>query len=174
MGKFSNNKKTVKKKKQNNGYFAQNEKKFGKDFLKTKREEDIKRDAPRIFKDIAFCFGDVGSIGCYFLDKKFVNTLYLYAYNMYIEYDMTTKGLTAYINSELKNNTVLDPKYGVEDMIKTKSKLSASYCIIAQGLNNILNTLTMEKGIDRLALYCHVCAILKQMSLQLKDYRYVL
>lgn len=174
MGKFNNNKKTAKKKKQNNGYFAQNEKKFGKDFLKTKREEDIKRDAPRIFKDIAFCFGDIGPIGGYFLDKKFVNTLYLYASSMYIEYDMTAKGLTAYINTELQNNTMLDPRAGVDEMIKTKSKLAAAYGIIAQGFNNILNTLTMEKGIDRLALYCHVCAILKQMSLQLKDYRYVL
>ena len=174
-GKFNNKKGGMKKsKKLNNGYFAQNVKKFGKNFIASKRDDEIKRDAPRVFKDIAFCYGDVGSIGEYFIDKRFVNSLYQYALSMYTEYELTSKGLIAYMNSEAEKNISIDPRMGIDEMIKTKTKQAAAYSIIVQGLNNILNTLKMESNLDRLALYCHVCITLKQISIQLKDYRYVL
>lgn len=171
-GKFNSKKKS---KRNNNGYFSQNIKKFGKDFIKNKRDDEIKRDISRIFKDVAFSAGQTGSYGEFFLDKRFVTALYQEASSRCMEYEYTSKGLVAYMNEEAKNSSV-DPRTEKEisEMIQTKSKLAVAYGIISQGLNNILNTLKIGKQSDRLVLYCKVCMILKQMSMQLKDYRYVL
>ena len=171
MGKFKKNQNN-KKRQNTNGYFARNSKQYGKDFIKAKRDDEIRRDAPRIFKDIAFCMGDIGGISEFFLEKRFVNVLYQYSATMYLEYDTTAKGLMAYIKDN--TNMPLDPKAQVDNMIQTKTKLAAAYGIIAQSLNNILNVLTMNKHADRLALYVMISTVLKQMSIQLKDYRYIL
>ena len=81
MGKGKNNKKGNKN--SNNGYFFQNAQKYGEDFLKRKRADEIKKDAPRIFKDIAFANGSVGSITKYFMNYSFVRNLMFVADEFY-------------------------------------------------------------------------------------------
>ena len=173
MAKFNNKRNGQKKKNNNsNGYFAKNVKQFGKDFIKSKRDVDIRRDAPRIFKDIAFSMGEVGLIAEFFLDRRFVNQLYIQSTESFMEYDTTSKGLVAYMKDS--SNPPFDPKANIENMIQTKTKLAAAYSIIAQALNSILNVLQANKNADRLALYVMIGGILRQLSMQLKDYKYVL
>ena len=163
-----------KKKPNQNGYFASNIKRSGKDFLKLKRDDELRRDAPRIFKDIAFCFGDVGQIVPYFMDKRLVTILYQYAKNASIEYSMTSKGLSTYVQNNAQDPTLSDPTLAIEDMIKTKAKLASAYSIINGSLNNLINILSVDQNLDKLVLYCHIGMELKAMSVRLKDYRYLL
>lgn len=171
---FKNKKQQKGKRSNNNGYFAQNVQRFGKDFLKRKRPDDVKRDAPRVFKDIAFCNGYVGSITEYFLDPQFVKNLILAANESYQEYSLTVVGLTTYIQQQTGSG-VIAPQDQVQEMIVLRSKQKEAYDIILAGLNNIIIELdNLKMGKDRLAVYMTVCGFLKQISFNLKNYRYVI
>lgn len=170
-----NNKPNQKKKQNNNnGYFVQNSQKFGKDFLSKKRSNDIKRDAPRIFKDIGFSNGFVGSIGEYFLDRSFIKNLIIVASEQYQEYSATVTGLTMYYKAQSESG-MLNPEEKIQEVLNMRSKQAEAYNIILIGLNNILNEIdTLKFGRDKLSVYLSVCEYLRSISFNLKPYRHLI
>lgn len=171
MNKAKNNKKGNKN---NNGYFIQNAQKYGDDFLKRKRADEIKRDAPRIFKDIAFAGGNVGSITKYFMNYSFVRNLIFVADELYKIENATCIGLNSYYQQQT-NNGCYQEEERIPDILSRKSQSREAYNIIVSGLNNIIRELdNIKLGKDKIAVYLSVGKYLKGMSLGLKNYRYML
>lgn len=170
----------LKKKKENlakppkSTYFSQNVEKFGPDFLKKKRPDELKRDAIRIFRDIAHSRGYVGQIGQYFTAGyyNFVKIMREAANAMLVEENAVVVGLSTYVKNMQDMGT--QPDAAVLDSFNShKGKLKALQ-IINTGLDNILVVIDLNNPWDNNYKYVHVCGTLKSMSIQLKDYKYYL
>lgn len=158
----------------NNGYFVQNAQRFGKDFHKRKRPDEIQRDAPKIFKDIAFMRGHVGSIVEYFMDHQFVYNILMVADDKLRYANASYIGLSTYYNQQVASGTYNNDER-IPEYMNDLSKQVDAYSIITTRLNNILNEIgSLKQGKDRMAVYVSVGNYLKSMSFALKDYRYKL
>lgn len=170
----------LKKKKENlakppkSTYFSQNVEKFGPEFLKKKRPDELKKDAIRVFKDIAHSRGYVGQIGMYFTtgNYNFVKIMREAANTMLVEENAVVVGLSTYVNNMQCSGTQLDPSVEVS-YNSHKGRLKALQ-IINTGLDNILSIIDLNNPWDNNYKYVKVCGVLKSMSLQLKDYKYYL
>lgn len=158
------------KKKSRPGYFEQNIRDFGEDFLEKKTAKDIDRDAQRVFKDIAFRSpDDVVTIAPYFENRTFLNNLANSANNVYFEKYIIYSGV--YMFSTAPNNPLLNnPYYDINrTLMKVKGEYEA-YTIITRYLNNIINV--MNSGNDGVWINSMIIDNLRSMSVALKSYRY--
>lgn len=175
---MKNNKKLKSKKEKMNKppkstYFSQNAEKFGPDFLRKKRPDELKRDAIRIFKDIAHSRGYVGGLGVYFTNNyNFVKLMREAANTMVLEENAVVLGLSTYVNNMQSQGTQLDDNV-MFSYDNHKGKLKA-LSIIGTGLDSILAIIDLSNTWDNVYKYVKVCGVLKSMSLQLKDYKYYL
>lgn len=171
MGKMKGKKQP---KQNNNGYFAQNALKYGDDFLKRKRSDELKRDAPKIFKDIAFAGGRVGSITKYFMNQSFVRNISFVADELYKTENASCIGLNIYYRQSIEQGTYNEDER-LLDVLNKKAQQAEAYNIILTGLNNIVRELdSIKVGKDKMAVYYMVGKYLKSMSINLKNYRFVL
>ncbi len=174
MGKKFKNKQPQKPKNNNNSYFVQNSLRYGKDFHKRKRPDELKKEAPRIFKDIAFMRGRVGDIVEYFMDFQFVNNIRMVADDEYRCNNATCVGLTTYYQQQMSAGTYNQDER-IPEYLNEKTRVTEAYCIISTGLNNILNELdSLNRGRDRMSVYLSVGNYLKSMSINLGEYRHIL
>jgi len=158
----------------NNGYFVQNAQKYGEDFHKRKRPDDLRKEAPKIFKDIAFMRGNIGSIIKYFMDYQFVNNIMIVADDEYRCKNATCIGLSTYYNQQMANGTY-NKDQRIPEFLNEVTRQTEAYNIITTRLNNILNELdSLKRGKDKMAVYVSIGNYLKSMSISLKDYRYLL
>lgn len=158
----------------NNGYFVQNAQRFGKDFHKRKRPDEIQKDAPKIFKDIAFMRGHVSDIIEYFMDHQFVYNILIVADDKLRCANATHIGLSTYYNQQMASGTYNTDEKILEYMNDYSRQVEA-YTIITSRLNNILNEIgSLKQGKDRMSVYVSIGNYLKSMSFALKDYRYKL
>lgn len=170
----------LKKKKENlnkppkSTYFSQNAEKFGADFLKKKRPDELKRDAIRVFRDIAHSRGYVGQIGTYFTtnNMNFVKIMRESANTMLVEENAIVVGLSTYVKNMQDMGTQPDESV-LFSFNSHKGKLKALQTINT-GLDNILSIIDLNNTWDNIYKYVKVCGVLKSMSLQLKDYKYYL
>lgn len=172
MGKkFKNNKK---KQNNNNGYFAQNVQRFGENFHEKKNPEELKKDAPRIFKDIAFLNGRVSDIIKYFMSEQFVNNLKFVADDLYRYNNAVCIGLTSYYQQQT-NSGQYSQDERIPEILNEETKKTTAYGIIMVGLTNISNELSnLHMGKDRLSVYYTIGSHLKSMSINLRQYRFIL
>lgn len=169
-----NNNQQKRRNNNNNNYFVQNSLRYGKDFHLRKRSDELKKDANKIFKDIAFMKGKVGDIIEYFMSVQFVRNLGLVADDMYRYEHATCVGLSTYYQQQ-KSSGTYDESEKIPEYLNEKTKLSGAYYIIAIGLNNIINMLDdLNRGVDRMSVYISVGNYLKSMSINLWDYRHIL
>lgn len=173
MGKkFKNNKK--KQNNNNNGYFAQNVQKYGENFHEKKNAEELKKDAPRIFKDIAFLNGRVSGIIEYFMSEQFVNNLKYVADDLYRYNNAVCIGLTTYYQQQT-NSGQYSQDERIPEILNDETKRTTAYGIIMTGLTNISNELnSLHAGKDRLSVYYAIGNHLKSMSINLRNYRFII
>lgn len=154
-------------------YFSQNVEKLGPDFLKKKRADELKRDAIRVFKDIAHSKGYVGQIGTYFTNNyNFVKIMRESANTMIVEENAIVLGLSTYVKNMQDMGTQPDASV-IHSLDAHKGKLKA-LSILCTGFDNILAIIDLNNTWDNIYKYVKVCGVLKSMSLQLKDYKYYL
>lgn len=158
------------KKKSRPGYFEQNIREFGEDFLEKKTAKDIDRDAQRVFKDIAFRSpDDMINIAPYFQNRTFLNNLANSANDAYFEKYTIYSGVTMFVttpNNPLTNN----PYYDINrTLTKVKGEYEA-YAIITRYLNNIVSV--MNSGNDGVWINTMIIDNLRSLSATLKPYRY--
>ena len=173
MGKkFKGNK--PQKNNNNNGYFTQNAQRYGKDFHKRVRPDELKKDACKIFKDVAFMKGRISEIVEYFMDYQFVNNLRLVADDLYRVNNATCVGLSTYYQQQMNSGTYSQDER-IPEYINESTRKTEAYNIIVTTLNNILNEIdSLNHGKDKMAVYVTIGNHLKSMSIRLKDYRYML
>lgn len=174
---MKNNKKMKKKENFNkppkSTYFSQNVEKFGPDFLKRKRPDELKRDAIRIFKDIAHSKGYVGGIGVYFTNNyNFVKIMRDASNAMQVEENAIVLGLSTYVKNMQDMGTQPD-EHIIHQHNDHKGRLKA-LTIIGMGLDSIITIIDLNNPWDNIYKYVKVCGVLQSMSLQLKDYKYYL
>jgi len=161
-----------KNKPNNNGYFYQNSQKFGPDFLRQKRVDDLRKDAPRIFKDIAFSGGFVGSITHYFLTYNFVKNMQTVSANMQREAAATAIGLQTYIQQSQTQGLPVDKH--LQTTYDTKRQLADAYKIIYDGFSTLLQVIDSSSPRSGFCKFVDAGSVLKEISYKLKPYKYIL
>lgn len=121
-----------KRKKQEN-YFEQNIKRSGENFLSTKTTDQLIKDAPRIFKDIAFGNINYDTEGVYLLDNRLAMACYDKAYNEYSIANINYKG--NWLLMQNGSNDVL-----LQSVINSNNNRAAVYAKIATSFYNFIKT----------------------------------
>lgn len=158
------------KKKSRPGYFEQNIREFGEDFLEKKTAKDIDRDAQRVFKDIAFRSpDDMINIAPYFQNRTFLNNLANSANDAYFEKYAIYSGVNMFVTTP-NNPLINNPYYDINrTLTKVKGEYEA-YAIITRYLNNIVSV--MNSGNDGVWINTMIIDNLRSLSATLKPYRY--
>lgn len=160
MGRQNNNK----KKKPN--YFDQKIQQFGEDFMTKMTIPDLKKDANRILKDIAYANIDFTNIKYlkYFSDPVFVNTLIQAAYDNWNYNNVTCIGLETYLQADQQQGQIDMDIYDIHNMARQ------AYYILYNGLSDLLSYINTCANANQPAYSQPMIDILFIMSRNLLQY----
>lgn len=131
LGKNNSNNKN--KKREN--YFDQKIKQMGEDFMIKMSTQDLKKDANRILKDIAYANIDFSEIKYlrYFADPNFVQLLIQVSYENWNYNNVTCIGLENYFKSGMPQNEMRI--YDIHNAARS------AYAVLYNGLNSLIQYL---------------------------------
>lgn len=136
MGKINKGFKPNNNNKRRENYFDQKIKQFGDDFMAKMNPTDLKKDANRILKDIAYGninYGDM-KYTRYFADPNFIQILLQVSYENWNYNNVTAIGLEMYFKENQVDDSIIQI-YDIHDAARN------AYYYLYNALNNVMQYL---------------------------------